>query len=101
MSSSRSDGVTQSVLSFFRNLFFLVSKESLVYLEVSLESQEVSRVFQGCFKGVLRMFQGSFTEVSKVFQRSFKRISSNIKGCFKGVSRKFKGSFKKVLRALR
>ena len=46
MSSSRSDGVTQFVRSFVRNLFFLL---------VSLES----RVFQGS----LRVFQGSFKGV--------------------------------------
>ena len=80
-----------SLSVFFRvePFFSLVSKESLVYLKVSLESQDVSRVFQGCFKGVLRMFQGYFTEVSRDVSRKFQ-------GCFKKVSREFHGSFKGV-----
>ena len=62
-----------------------MSKESLVYLEVSLESQEVSRVFQGCFKGVSRKFKGCFKEVLREFQKSFHGVSRK----FKRVSKEF------------
>ena len=49
---------------------------------------EVSRVFQGSFKGVLRMFQGYLKEVSRMFQESFEGVSRKFKGCFKEKSRR-------------
>ena len=42
----------------------------------------ISRVFQGCFKGVLRVFKG----VSKVFQGCFKEVLRVFQESFKGVS---------------
>ena len=76
-------------------LFFsLVSMESLVYLEVSLESQEVSRVFHGCINGVSRVFQRYFKEVSRIlnclfFDSLFQRCFKKVKKCSKKVSRMF------------
>ena len=78
MSSSRSDGVTQSVCP---SLFF-----HLVFLEFVVHCfKKVSRVFQGSFKGVPRKFQGCFKEVSRVFQGSLKGVSGKFKGCFKHI----------------
>ena len=67
MSSSRSDDVTQFVVSrTFQGCF-----------------TEVSRVSQGSFKGVLRKFQGCFMEVLRVILGSFKGVSRNFQGCFR------------------
>ena len=84
------------ILFDLEHLFLLVSLKSVEHLEchkasksvkgTQWESMCISRVFQGCIKGVSRKFQGSFKEVSGLFQ-----------GCFKGVSRKFQGRFKEVV----
>ena len=89
-SSSRSDGVTQSVCPFVCPLFLsLVSLKFVVHLErhkvsksvkgIQRASIYVSRVFQVFFKGVsmvfLWVFQGSLKGVLKVFQGSFKSVS--------------------------
>ena len=58
----------------------------------------VSRVFQGSFKGVLRKFQGCFKEVSRVLQGSFKGVLRRFQGCSKEISRVFQGSFKEASR---
>ena len=47
---------------------------------------EVSRLFQGSFKGVSRVVQGCLKKVSSVFQEKFKQS-------VKGVSRMFQSSF--------
>ena len=65
MTLSLSSFICSSVRPFF---FSLVSLKSVCF-------KEVSRVFQGSFKGVLRKFQGCFKEVSRVFQGSFKGVS--------------------------
>ena len=44
--------------------------------------KEVSKVFQGRFKGVSGKFQKCFKEVSRVFQGSFKGVSRKCQGCF-------------------
>ena len=44
---------------------------------------EVSRMFQSSFKGVLRGFKGRF-----------KVVSWNFQGCFKSIAEVFLGSFK-------
>ena len=101
MSSSRSYDVTKCVCPF---VVILSDLEHLKHLK-----QEVSRVFQGSFKGVSRKFQGCFTEASRVFHGSFKCVSRKfqgsftevsrvLQGSFKGVSRKFQGCFKEVSR---
>ena len=43
--------------------------------------KEVSRMFEGSFKGVYKKCQGCFQEVQKVFQGSFKEISRKFHGC--------------------
>ena len=45
-------------------------------------SGEVSRVFQGSFKGLSKKFQGCFEEVLRVFEGSFKGVSRKSQGCF-------------------
>ena len=57
------------------------------------ESMCISRVFQGCIKGVSRKFQGSFKVVSRVFQGSFRDVSRKFQGYFKKVSRVFQQFF--------
>ena len=52
---------------------------------IHCESMCVSRIFQGCFKGVTMKFQGCFEEVLMVFQGSFLGVSRKFEGCFKEV----------------
>ena len=81
MRSSRSYNVTKCVCPF---VVILSDLEHLKHLK-----QEVSRVFQGSFKGVSQKLQGCFTEVSSVFQGSFKGVSRMFQESFKRASRKF------------
>ena len=53
--------------------------------------KEVSRMFQGSFKGVFRKFQECFHEVSRLFHGSFKSVSRKFQERFKEVSGKFQG----------
>ena len=51
--------------------------------------EEVSKVFQGCFKVVLdgsRKIEGCSERASSVIQGRFKGIKKKFKGFFKGVS---------------
>ena len=57
---------------------------------------EVSRLFQGSFKGVSRMFKGSFKSVSRKFKECFKEVSRVFQRSFKSVIRKFQENFEGV-----
>ena len=59
--------------------------------------REVSKVFQGCFKGVSRKIEVSSESSFRVIQGSFKVCIRSSKG----VSRQFHRCFKKVLRVFR
>ena len=80
------------VRPFVRNLFFsLVFLKSVEHLEChkasksvkgsQWESMCVSRVFQGCFKGVSRVFLGCIKGVPRKFQGNFKEVSWLFQGC--------------------
>ena len=94
MSSSRSDGVTQSVRLFVTFFSFSVFGVCSAFGM----STGLSKVSKGCFSSVLRKFQGYFKKVSRVFQESFKGVSRKCQGSFKEVSREFQGSSKGVSR---
>ena len=55
--------------------------------------REVSKVFQGSFKGVLRKIEGSSGSPLRMIQESFKVYVKEVK-------RMFQGSFKDILRKI-
>ena len=73
-----------------------VSEVILLSLQHSKHlKQDVLRELQ-CLRGVFWKFQGCFKEVSRMFQGNFKGVNGKFQGCFKEVSRVFQESFKSV-----
>ena len=59
---------------------------TLRLFEVEYHFKVISRIFQGCLKGISRLFQAHFKVVAGSFQVQFKGISRSFQGHFKIIS---------------